>query len=105
MPVQGRDVGLLVGVVGAPWRASSASGPGLDLSLSAAGGRPDCRSGGVLQREARHQRRRSRVAPATNPVQLADFRARRTIIRLNTPSRPDVTYASFYWNSQVFVHG
>ena len=48
-----------------------ASGPRVDLPLPAAGRRPDRRPGGVLQREARHHRRRCRAAPAAHAVQLA----------------------------------
>ena len=67
VPVQRGDVGLLVGARG----RHRPSRPRLDVSLPAAGGRPDRGDGGLLQREARYRRRRCGPRASAHPVQLA----------------------------------
>ena len=66
VPVQGNDVGVLVGARG----RHRATRPGMDLPLPAARRRADRRPGGVLQRKARHHRRGCRLAATPHPLQL-----------------------------------
>ena len=80
VPLQGDDVGLLVGA----GRRHGAPGSGVDLPLPAAGRGADRRPGGVLQREARHHRRRCRVAAAEDAVQLTQLASRRSICAWNS---------------------